>query len=150
MVIAAVGTVFAAGYLLWLLQRTAFGVPKDEWEGQHFHDVETPEWLARVPLLILIVVIGFYPNFVFEVPTEASRTRCRASSSWRLGADLAVTVLAAFEAPTLDSFTPRFASETGARRRLLAGLHRRSLGPRHAFPRDALVAGAKWPPWCRS
>ena len=33
MVIAAVGTVFAAGYLLWLLQRTAFGVPKDEWEG---------------------------------------------------------------------------------------------------------------------
>jgi NADH-quinone oxidoreductase subunit M len=67
MVIAAVGTVFAAGYLLWLLQRTAFGVPKDEWEGHHFHDVERPEWIAWVPLLILIVVIGFYPNFVFEV-----------------------------------------------------------------------------------
>src|SRR6185369_12995738 len=43
MVIASVGTVFAAGYLLWLLQRAAFGVPKEEWEGHHFHDVEIPE-----------------------------------------------------------------------------------------------------------
>jgi NADH-quinone oxidoreductase subunit M len=67
MVIAAIGTVFAAGYLLWLLQRTAFGVPKDEWEGQHFHDVEFPEWVAWLPLLVLIVVIGIYPNFVFEI-----------------------------------------------------------------------------------
>ena len=40
MVVGALGTVFAAGYLLWLLQRTAFGVPKEEWEGEHFHDVE--------------------------------------------------------------------------------------------------------------
>jgi NADH-quinone oxidoreductase subunit M len=67
MVVAAVGTVFAAGYLLWLLQRTAFGTPKEEWEGHHFHDVETPEWLAWTPLLILIVALGIYPNFVFEI-----------------------------------------------------------------------------------
>jgi NADH-quinone oxidoreductase subunit M len=67
MVVAAVGTVFAAGYLLWLLQRVAFGVGKDEWVGHHFHDVETPEWLAWAPLLLLIVAIGFYPNFVFEI-----------------------------------------------------------------------------------
>jgi NADH-quinone oxidoreductase subunit M len=67
MVAAAVGTVFAAGYLLWLLQRVAFGVGKDEWEGHHFHDIETPEWLAWVPLLILIVAIGIYPNVVFEM-----------------------------------------------------------------------------------
>ena len=31
MVIAAVGTVFAAGYLLWLYQRTAFGTVPTEW-----------------------------------------------------------------------------------------------------------------------
>src|SRR5947209_3381055 len=35
MVAAAVGTVFAAGYLLWMFQRTAFGVPKAEFEGAH-------------------------------------------------------------------------------------------------------------------
>ncbi|MFN3257195.1 MAG: NuoM family protein [Ilumatobacter sp.] len=33
MVIAAVGTVLAAGYLLWLYQRTAFGEPTDEFAG---------------------------------------------------------------------------------------------------------------------
>jgi NADH-quinone oxidoreductase subunit M len=67
MVIAAVGTVFAAGYLLWLLQRVSFGTPKEEWEGHHFHDVEVPEWLAWTPLLILILALGIYPSFVFEI-----------------------------------------------------------------------------------
>jgi NADH-quinone oxidoreductase subunit M len=71
MVVAAVGTVLAAGYLLWLLQRVAFGVPKDEWEGHEFHDVETPEWLAWTPLLILIVVLGFLPNLVFKMSDGA-------------------------------------------------------------------------------
>jgi NADH-quinone oxidoreductase subunit M len=71
MVVGAVGTVFAAGYLLWLLQRTAFGVPREEWEGQHFHDVEWPEWISWVPLLVLILAIGLYPNFVFHVTDTA-------------------------------------------------------------------------------
>jgi NADH-quinone oxidoreductase subunit M len=71
MVVAAIGTVFAAGYLLWLLQRTAFGVPKEEWEGHEFHDVELPEWLAWAPLLVLIVVIGIFPNLVFHVTDPA-------------------------------------------------------------------------------
>jgi NADH-quinone oxidoreductase subunit M len=34
MVIAAIGTVLAAGYLLWLYQRTAFGEPGPEFAGQ--------------------------------------------------------------------------------------------------------------------
>jgi NADH-quinone oxidoreductase subunit M len=67
MVVAAVGTVFAAGYLLWLLQRVSFGTPREEFEGHDFHDVETPEWLAWTPLLILIVALGVYPNFVFDM-----------------------------------------------------------------------------------
>ena len=33
MVIAALGTVFAAAYLLWLYQRTAFGEPTAEFAG---------------------------------------------------------------------------------------------------------------------
>ena len=39
MVIAAIGTVLAAGYLLWMLQRVAFGKVKDEFEHAHIHDV---------------------------------------------------------------------------------------------------------------
>jgi NADH-quinone oxidoreductase subunit M len=73
MVVAAIGTVFAAGYLLYLYQRVAFGTPKDEFEDHHFHDVETPEWIAWAPLLVGIVALGIYPNFLFHV-TEAGVT----------------------------------------------------------------------------
>jgi NADH-quinone oxidoreductase subunit M len=38
MVIAAVGTVLAAAYLLWLYQRTAFGVPPAEFASGHADD----------------------------------------------------------------------------------------------------------------
>ncbi len=66
MVIAAIGTVFAAGYLLWMYQRTAFGVPKAEFEHAHIHDVHVPEWLAWSPMLILIAVLGIYPHALFK------------------------------------------------------------------------------------
>jgi NADH-quinone oxidoreductase subunit M len=66
MVIAAVGTVFAAGYLLWMYQRTAFGVPKPEFEHAHIHDVHGPEWIAWVPMLLLIVFLGIYPHALFK------------------------------------------------------------------------------------
>jgi NADH-quinone oxidoreductase subunit M len=67
MVVAAVGTVFAAGYLLWLYQRTAFGTPTEEFADEDIPDVTIPEWLAWTPMLVLILVIGIYPNLVFRV-----------------------------------------------------------------------------------
>src|SRR5205823_4052680 len=39
MVTAAIGTVLAAGYLLWMLQRVAMGKIPAEWEDAHIHDV---------------------------------------------------------------------------------------------------------------
>ena len=41
MVIAAIGTVLAAGYLLWMLQKVAFGEPKPEFADAHIHDVSS-------------------------------------------------------------------------------------------------------------
>jgi len=67
MVIASIGTVFAAGYLLWMLQRVAFGTPKEEWEGHYIGDMHWPEYVAWTPMLVLILVIGVYPNLVFRV-----------------------------------------------------------------------------------
>jgi NADH-quinone oxidoreductase subunit M len=67
MVIAAVGTVFAAGYLLWLYQRTSFGTPTEEFADEHVHDVHVSEWIAWLPMLIPILVLGIYPNFIFDV-----------------------------------------------------------------------------------
>ncbi len=74
MVIAAVGTVLAAAYLLWLLQRTAFGTPPEEFaHDDHIHDTVFTEWVAWVPMLILIVVLGFIPSLIFDV-TNAPAT----------------------------------------------------------------------------
>jgi NADH-quinone oxidoreductase subunit M len=71
MVVAAVGTVFAAGYLLWMFQRTAYGTPTDEFAREHVHDVHVSEWLAWAPMLVLIVVLGFVPNLVFDMSDDA-------------------------------------------------------------------------------
>lgn len=74
MVIAALGTVLAAAYLLWLFQRVAFGEPKPEFAGDghghgdlEFHDVNKFEWFAWTPLLIAILVFGVVPNLMFKV-----------------------------------------------------------------------------------
>ena len=71
MVVAAIGTVLAAGYLLWMFQRTAFGLPKAEFEHAHIHDVHGPEWLAWTPLLVLILVFGIFPGLLFQVTDGA-------------------------------------------------------------------------------
>jgi NADH-quinone oxidoreductase subunit M len=71
MVIAAVGTVLAAGYLLWMFQRTAFGEPKDEFKDAHIHDLHVPEYLAWTPMLLLIVALGVAPGILFHVTDGA-------------------------------------------------------------------------------
>jgi NADH-quinone oxidoreductase subunit M len=83
MVLAALGTVFAAAYLLWLYQRTAFGEPTAEFSGtpvhavgaavndEHGHvtikDVTVIEWIAWTPMLVLIVALGVYPQMLFKI-----------------------------------------------------------------------------------
>jgi NADH-quinone oxidoreductase subunit M len=87
MVIAALGTVLAAAYLLWLYQRTAFGNPTAEFSGhghahsvgaagndEHhsdIHDVTRFEWMAWTPLLVAIVVFGVFPQLMFKVMDPA-------------------------------------------------------------------------------
>ena len=81
MVVAALGTVLAAAYLLWLFQRVAFGEPKAEFAGAHddhdgehaFKDVTTIEWLAWTPLLVAILVLGVMPNILFKMIDPAVR-----------------------------------------------------------------------------
>ncbi|MFM2182601.1 MAG: NADH-quinone oxidoreductase subunit [Actinomycetota bacterium] len=85
-VIAALGTVLAAAYLLWLYQRTAFGTPNPEFAGHDGHgshhgdghghgdgmpDVNRFEWTAWIPLLVAIVVFGVYPQLMFKVMDPA-------------------------------------------------------------------------------
>ena len=81
MIIAAIGTVFAAAYLLWLYQRTAFGEPHhhdDEHGHSDIHDVTTFEWIAWTPFLIAIVVFGVYPHLMFKVLDPAVNVALKA------------------------------------------------------------------------
>ncbi|MGH8914061.1 MAG: complex I subunit 4 family protein, partial [Acidimicrobiia bacterium] len=71
MVLGAIGTVLTAGYMLYLLHEVNLGEPSDEWHGREFHDVDRFEAAAWVPLIILILVIGFYPKIIFETTTDS-------------------------------------------------------------------------------
>ena len=67
----------------WMLQRVAFGTLKPEFENAHIHDVHVPEWIAWTPLLLLIVVLGIYPNLLFSV-TDGAVGNVGKRRRWRL------------------------------------------------------------------
>jgi NADH-quinone oxidoreductase subunit M len=71
MVVAAIGTVLAAGYLLWLLQRVAFGTPTEEFENEHIHDLHLTDYIAWTPMVVFIVVLGVMPNLLFSITDDA-------------------------------------------------------------------------------
>jgi NADH-quinone oxidoreductase subunit M len=71
MVIAALGTVLAAGYLLWLYQRTAFGEPSEEFEDADIPDALPTELIAWTPLLIATLVFGIAPGLIFDITDPA-------------------------------------------------------------------------------
>ncbi|GIU91486.1 MAG: NADH-quinone oxidoreductase subunit M [Acidimicrobiia bacterium] len=71
MVLGAIGTVLTAGYMLYMLQKVNLGEPSEEWSGHTFHDADRYELAAWVPLIVLIVVIGFWPKLVFGATTDA-------------------------------------------------------------------------------
>ncbi|MGA7228083.1 MAG: NADH-quinone oxidoreductase subunit M [Acidimicrobiia bacterium] len=71
MVLGAVGTVLTAGYMLWMLQQVNLGEPGEEWTGHVFHDADRFELTSWVPLIVMIVVIGFFPKVVFHATTDS-------------------------------------------------------------------------------
>ena len=84
MVVAAIGTVLAAGYLLWMYQRVAFGEPKPEFADAHIHDVSVFEWIAWTPILLFIVVLGVLPGIIFSL-TDPGATHISHLVSRALG-----------------------------------------------------------------
>src|SRR3990172_5219806 len=71
MVVAAIGTVLTAGYLLWMLQKGDLGEPSDEWTGKELHDADRFELAAWIPLVIAILAIGVFPKIVFGATNDA-------------------------------------------------------------------------------
>jgi NADH-quinone oxidoreductase subunit M len=68
-VIATVGMVLAAVYILLMYQRMMHGPVKEGNEG--FADLSPREVAVMAPVLAIIVVLGFYPRPVLDVITPA-------------------------------------------------------------------------------
>ncbi len=81
MVIAAIGTVLAAAYLLWMYQRASFGEVSETFAHEPAHDVTLPEWIAWTPLLIGIVLFGIFPNLIFGMTDAAVDNALRRSGA---------------------------------------------------------------------
>ena len=71
MVAGGIGTILTAGYFLWTLQRVNMGTFPERWNAQTLTDVIAVEWLAWVPLLVLILALGLFPRLVFGMSQEA-------------------------------------------------------------------------------
>jgi len=67
--LATFGIILAAVYLLWMVQRIAFGVPTEK--TAKLTDLNWCEMATLVPLIILIFWIGVFPN-PFLTPMHAS------------------------------------------------------------------------------
>ena len=71
MIAGGIGTILTAGYFLWMLQRVNLGVLPERWKEHPFRDTLAVEWVAWMPLLIGIVLLGLYPKLVFGTTSEA-------------------------------------------------------------------------------
>lgn len=64
-VMAMGGIVLGAAYMLWMLQRVAFGQPRTE-AAKNLTDLNFREMSTLVPLAIAVIAIGVYPGPLLE------------------------------------------------------------------------------------
>ncbi len=79
-ILAATGVIWAAVYMLWMLQRVLFGKITNE-ENRHLKDLNPRELGLLIPLLILMLFMGVYPRVFLDkskASVEAVRTRLGA------------------------------------------------------------------------
>ncbi len=68
--VAALGVILAAVYLLWMVQRVAFGSPVGR-TAAHLQDLNLREMAILSPLVVMVFWIGFFPNPILT-PMHAS------------------------------------------------------------------------------
>ena len=79
-IVAAIGVVLGAGYLLWMIQQVFYGPPKPQFGGDghghgtapaveltHVHDADALEKVYMFAFIILIILIGVYPSLLTEI-----------------------------------------------------------------------------------
>ncbi len=75
-IIAAMGVILTAAYLLWTMQRVFLGPLNEKWKS--LPEINTRELFTLVPLAILVIVLGIYPmpilNLVGSSLQELAKT----------------------------------------------------------------------------
>ncbi len=69
--IAGLTIIFSAVYMLWMYQRTMLGKPVDV--TQKISDINFSEAIPLIPLVIMVVWIGIFPNFFLHLAEPAIR-----------------------------------------------------------------------------
>lgn len=85
-ILAAVGVILAAVYMLWAYERVFTGEPTIE-ENRILSDLSLREVSLLAPLAALILVIGLYPNVLLDKiapSTEATLDRVVASTGYEI------------------------------------------------------------------
>ena len=68
-IIATLGIVLTAGYMLWTLQRVFLGQPNEKWAS--LPDINGRELFTLVPLGVIVLVLGLYPSFMLDLMTSS-------------------------------------------------------------------------------
>jgi NADH-quinone oxidoreductase subunit M len=72
--LASLGIILAAVYLLYMVQRIAFGVPLPS-QLPHLKDLSVREFATLAPLVLLVFLIGIFPNpFVSRMHSSVTKT----------------------------------------------------------------------------
>jgi NADH-quinone oxidoreductase subunit M len=64
-IVAAIGVVLTAAYLLWMMQRVFFGPLNEKYKG--FPDLNGRELFSLVPLVVVVVALGVYPQPLIDL-----------------------------------------------------------------------------------
>ncbi len=83
-VVAALGVILAAVYLLWAYQRVFTGLPERE-ENRLLVDLTPREISLLAPLAVLVVVLGLFPNVLLDKiapSTESTLDRIEAATDY--------------------------------------------------------------------
>ncbi|MCC6272402.1 MAG: Fe-S-binding domain-containing protein, partial [Deltaproteobacteria bacterium] len=88
--ISTLSVIFAAVYMLWMVERVFFGPVKNK-HMEGLKDLGKREVLCLLPLLILIVWMGVKPNYFLqkiEPATEALLQRVESAAKIQVGGGL--------------------------------------------------------------
>lgn len=64
-ILAVIGVVLAAGYILWMIQRTFYGPPLEQYDG--VKDADALERVYMFAFVALIMLVGIYPAILTDI-----------------------------------------------------------------------------------